>query len=261
MDVTHFSMIGFVYEGEAQSGLSAMAEKQLAACKPRALDETSINCVVRDRSGAELSIGLRKGLDGATSLMTMNLGFVGEGRAKLSISGDSSDPEWRPFEITRAARFAGDEAPLIFDLADPREAAEIRPGSEVTISIAAFSYDPEIYADAKAFAEAQQKDGAKITFAPNYFIPTGMFFEKVGGAMPDDAKRPTPYADFAGTVLKADMRRNTAGGASFWWVLAETYGGATVDVVIDPATIKTEPKPGNIVTGRFWMSGRLVAQP
>jgi hypothetical protein len=257
-DVTHFSMVGFVYEGEANTGIGQLVQAQIKTCTPKPLGPDDLSCEVRDPSGAELRISLRKHPDGRAELITLNPAFAGESRVKAHIVADNSDPEWAPFEVGRAARFAGEQTPFMFELADPAQAATINPGSDLTLSISAFSYAPELFKDAKSFLDAQRKGGAKVALAPEFFIPSGMMFEKVGGALPDGAKRPTPYADFAGTVLKATLVKNAAGGASFWSVLARTYAGATVDVVIDPATIRVEPRPGYIVTGRFWMSGRIA---
>ena len=77
--------------------------------------------------------------------------------------------------------------------------------------------------------------------------------------MADGAKRPVAYADFAGTVLKAQSR--TGAGGNFWWVLVKTYTGQTVDVVIDPRNLSQELKAGSIITGRFWLSAHVVSAP
>ncbi len=106
-----------------------------------------------------------------------------------------------------------------------------------------------------------EKPDVKAKFAPDYFVPSGMFFERVGGAMPDGAGRPIGFADFAGKVLKSELRTNAAGSGKFWWALVQTYGGSTVDVVMDPATVSSDPAVGSIVTGRFWLSARLVSPP
>lgn len=256
-DVTHFSMIGFPMDG-TNAGVNALVSKQISRCAPKPISEADIACAVHDNSGAEIWISLHKRPDGKTEFVTLNPAFAGEGRVKLHIDGDNSDPEWTPFEVSRAARFSGEATPIIFDLADPTQAAGTGPGTDVTVAISAFSYQPSLYEDATAYYAAQKKAGSKVLMGAESFIPSGMFFAKAGGAMPDDAKRPRAHADLAGTVVKAKLLTNAAGGAPFWSVLTKTYGGATVDIVIDPASIKVEPKPGNIITGRFWLSGRIV---
>lgn len=258
-------MIGFALDSHDQAALFRSAQTQLQAAQARGFvrcesarpDDANMICVIRDSSGAELRYGLRNRGNGA-EMITLNPAFVGEGRMKLHVDGDVSDPEWKTFEVTVSARFAGQEVPVVFDLADPQQATIAKDGAEVTVSMAGFSYQPNIYRDEKAYLEAQKKAGQKIAFAPNMFIPTGTLFEKIGGAMPNDAKRPTPYADFAGAVLKADLKTSEAGGGKFWSLLVRTYGDAIVDVVIDPNSIKFEPKPGYIVSGRFWLTGHIV---
>lgn len=262
-------MVGFPLEVSSNGALNRSAGAQLKSadqrgtmrCEPAPGDVEKRVCVIRDPSGGELWYGLHKRSDGDAEMITLNPAFAGEGRAKLQIDGDVSDPEWKPFEIGLYARFSGDETPIVFELTDPEQVALAKPGAEVTVSLAAFSYAPDVFKTEKDYYAAQRKAGFKYPFAASMFIPSGTFFEKVGGAMPDDAKHPVPYADFAGAVLKADLRTNSTGGGKFWAVLARTYEGATIDVVIDPESIKIEPKPGYIVTGRFWLTGRIVPAP
>jgi hypothetical protein len=260
-DITHFSMVGFAYEGAAESGLNSMVRRQLQNCTPQPLDQANVSCAVRDPSGAELWISLRKGPDGQASLVTMNPAFAGESRVKVRIDGENSDPEYLPFEVGRSARFSGQATPIVFELADPSQATAAKPGADITVAISAFSFTPELYSDAAAYYAAQKAKGAKVALGAEAFIPSGMFFEKVGGALPDGGKRPVAYADFSGTVLKATLRRNAAGGGSFWSLLARTYDGATVDIVLDPASVKVEPKVGAIISGRFWLSAHVVPSP
>ena len=43
----------------------------------------------------------------------------------------------------------------------------------------------------------------------------------------------------------------------FWWALVDTVGG-TFDVVIDPALLSNPIRPGNVIAGWFWLSGRFA---
>jgi hypothetical protein len=43
--------------------------------------------------------------------------------------------------------------------------------------------------------------------------------------------------------------------------MVRTYGGYTIDVVLHPSQAKRDPVPGTVVSGRFWLTGRLVPQP
>ena len=258
IDASHFSMVGFQVDTRDAAGTTRAVERHLGRCALADLPPPDLVCRVSDPSGGELTIGLRRGEGGQTEFVTLNPGFVGEGRTKVEIVADVSNAEWKPFEVTVSARFAGEETPLVLDLADPAQADQLRPGAKVTVDIAAFGFEPSVYADEAAFEKDQAK--AKVRFASTFFIPSGLFAQDQGGALSDDG-RPTAYADFAGKVLKAELRANKAGDGKFWWALVETYGGATVDVVMDPGTIRRDPKPGSIVTGRFWLSARLAPAP
>jgi len=257
VDATHFSMVGFPVE-MTEAGLSRAAQAYLASCTPSSLDAVDLICLVRDPSGGEVRIALRKRTGGAAELKAMNPGFAGEGRAQVQVVSDASDAALRPFEITLSARFVGEATPLVVELADPTEAAKLPPGTKATIDIAAFTFEPHIFADEAAYYADQAKQGGKLRFAANYFIPTGMFLKSAGGEMPDGATRPVAYADFAGKVLKSELRANQAGSGRFWWALVQTYDGTTIDVVVDPNALVEAPKPGAIIAGRYWLSARLA---
>jgi hypothetical protein len=258
-DINHFSQAGFELKLTDAAATSRFIQPYAEKCAPEALADAGFICLVHDSSGAELWIGLRKPANGQIEVASFNPGFAGEGRAKAKIVGDVSDPEWKPFEIAVSATFAGDEIPFVFDLADPRQAAQARPGKAVAVSLAGFSLDARVFRNEKSYYATQKKDGSKIAFAANHFIPSGTFTAEAGGMA--DAERPTAYADFAGTVLKSELRTNAAGRGRFWWALVRTYGDHTIDVVLDPAQVKLRPTPGTVVTGRFWLSGRLVTAP
>ena len=52
------------------------------------------------------------------------------------------------------------------------------------------------------------------------------------------------------------MRRNAVTGQPFCWALVDTVGG-TFDVVIDPSLLSNPVHVGNVISGWFWLSGRL----
>lgn len=250
--ISHFTDIGFALDTSDQAAFGASMGALTSNCAAEPLGESGALCLIKDKSGAELRIGLKHDADGRWEVQTANPAFAGEGRTEVEIAADVSDPEYRSFETSYSARFAGERTPLVFELADPRDASAFKPGAKLAVAIAAFSYEPSVFADEAAYMKSQDKEEPK--FAASFFIPSGMFFE---GAAADATKRPAPQADFAGTVLKAELRTNTHGG-KFWWTPVKTYGGAVFDVVMDPASLKEDPKPGSIVKGRFWLSARVA---
>jgi hypothetical protein len=255
VDVSHFSMVGFQVE-MTQAGVSHAVQAYLSGCAEKQLSPQDVVCVVKDPSGGELRLALRKTGSVAAELVGLDPAFRGDGRANIEVVADVSDPTSKPFETTLSARFAGDRTPLAFDVADPAEAARLPLGTKASIDLAAFSFEPKIYSDEAAFRKAQS--GALVVFAPNFFVPSGMFLKSAGGEMPDKGSRPIAYADFAGTVIKAELRDNHTGRGTFWWAVVRTYADATIDVVLDPRTVDGAIKPGELLSGRFWLSAHVI---
>ncbi len=67
---------------------------------------------------------------------------------------------------------------------------------------------------------------------------------------------PESHALIAGEVVEAGERRNAVTDRPFWWALVDTVGG-TFDVVIDPSLLSNPVRAGNVISGWFWLSGRL----
>lgn len=247
-DLSHFSMVGFPVDVGSEQGMLRDLEPLTRVCEARPLGQGYLLCTVRDPSGGEMLIGLKQ--DGASrTFETANPAFDGEGRAEVVVTAEVSDPEWKTFERSYQANFAVSETPLIFEISDPTDAGRMTPGAKVTVEIAAFSFDIKAFADPAAFHESQK--GEDLKWADNFFVPIGMFQDKEGA-------RPAPYGMLSGEVLKAEMRSNTAGKGRFWWALVRTYDGVTIDVVIDPRQLTTPLKPGNVVSGVFWLTARVV---
>ncbi len=257
IDVSHFTMVGFALNTHDQASLVQTTSQLLPKCEMSKLSDRDLICLIKDQSGAELRIGLLQNASGQAEIATMDPSFSGEGQTSVDVVGDVSDPADEPFEVTISAHFSGDKTPIVFDLADPSEAGAFAAGKTLDADITAFGFEPKIYSNADSFVAAQRKKHSKIMFSPEFFVPSGTFYEKVGGAMPDNAKRPVSYADLAGKVLKSDLRTNSAGTRQFWWATVATYDGATMDVVMDPRSVTVKPVPGSIITGRFWLTARV----
>ena len=76
--------------------------------------------------------------------------------------------------------------------------------------------------------------------------PFGLFGSPGDGAL----------AVFTGHILAAGDRRNGLTGEVFCWTLVETLGGV-FDVVIDSELITETPQVGGVLSGSFWLSGRV----
>src|SRR5262249_38859458 len=97
--------------------------------------------------------------------------------------------------------------------------------------------------------DAAPGDGPRL--AAEAFIPSGLFSPD-GGAR----RSPEAHAVLAGHVLAAEQRTNPHSGAAFHWMHVLTLGG-TLDVGADPGLAGEIPVVGGVLTGSFWLSGRL----
>jgi len=254
--VSHFSMVGFPIDMTSAQTAGAGFQSYAQKCDPVPLEKNSLLCVVKDKSGAELWVGLVNKGEGAVELSTANPALRGKGKTKIVVTADASPPEWKPYEVRIQAQFASGEAPIILELADPREAHRFVPDAKLDIDVTAFADEIALHESEDTYYGSQKDE--KVKFASNHFIPSGMF--STGSDQNSQPQYPTAHALLAGKILEAELRTNAAGGGQFWWMLIHTFDGATFNVVADPTQVKTSPKAGGFVSGSFWLSARLVSQ-
>ena len=148
------------------------------------------------------------------------------------------------------------ETPHVFQAPDYCRYSDLILRSTATASIAAFGYDVALFDSVDAFEASRPR------------ITSTSFF-------PWDFK---PYATFTGHILKEEVRTNELTGQRFHWVLTESHTGV-FDVVFEPELIATSPEiwedddfwprfdtellgnspqAGGVLSGSFWLSGRLT---
>ena len=68
-------------------------------------------------------------------------------------------------------------------------------------------------------------------------------------------------AIFSGRVVRAVRKVNERTGEPFFWALVETLGDHQIDVVVHPMVVRgNPPRPGSIILGSFFLSGRLMPE-
>lgn len=208
-----------------------------------------------DVSGAE--IYLQGNFD--QELVGFNPHFAGKSRRKVGITRkierDSSEldggfhawanPSDLDFEVSG-------EYPFVFDTPDFRMVEIENFPVLKDIQLTAFaSNDFQMFADEKAYFDSQENE---IKFASKSFVPVGLFsFDENENI---DLNVVRPIGKFAGEIKEFELQTNQLSGENFYWLLVETLGGE-VDVVVDPKFVAEEPKIGGIVSGQFWLSGRI----
>ncbi|MEO0420616.1 MAG: hypothetical protein AAF249_17295 [Pseudomonadota bacterium] len=246
---SNFASVGF---DVATGDEAAFAQSVIALaedCDLIPLDEDDSVCLRQNETGGQIWIGLRD-VGKAQEFVTANPGFVGQSAFPVLVQGLQSDAEWEPFEYRLAVTFSDYNIPLLVELADPREAARFRDLAEplnLTLDLTAFTFNPEIFEDEEAFLAAQRELGEDVSYAPDYFIPSGLMGDT-----------PSARATFGGEILEAE-RMTTADGASHWRTLVRVQGGSTINVVFDDIWPELDPKPGQLISGAFWLSAQVPA--
>jgi hypothetical protein len=136
---------------------------------------------------------------------------------------------------------------------DFRLTSEIRLPQIQEIQLTAFASDDfKIFADEKEYGESQESE---LKYASKSFVPSGLFaFDAEDESFDLNVVR--PIAIFAGIIKESELKKNELSGNNFYWFLVETLGGET-DVVADVKLVSSEPQIGGVVSGQFWLSGKL----
>lgn len=244
---SHFSSIGMPVESEED--LLELAERAAEDATPLdAGDGTYLRW--SSPGGAEVWLQI----DADNQLIGMQPHFAGRSAVRVRLTN----------RLTRSKDTALDGAfhgwadpggdgpeggwyPFVFDAPDYQLHRDIRLPATLEVQIAAFAHEVSVFDSEDAF-EASQEEGPK--FSSESFIPSGLFSSAGEGA-------PEARAIFTGRILWADVRTNELTGGRFYWALVKTLGG-DFDVVIDPELLEAIPPMGGILSGSFWLSGRLL---
>ena len=245
---SNFGMVGFDLDLKDEQSFARSITKIAESCEEfDRLDADDVLCMVQDRNGGQIWIGLRE-TQGSLKFVAANPALVGKSEFPATVEERVSDRDWEPFEYQLSVRFGEENVPLLVALADPRDAdkyAEIAEPQALVLDLTAFTFNPEIYETPEAFTEAETSEKVDILYAENFFIPTGLFGDQ-----------PAARASFAGEVLEAELLTNEF-GSTHWRTLVKVLGGGTVNVVFDDISIDVEPQPGNLLTGDFWLSAHV----
>jgi hypothetical protein len=246
---SHLSSIGFLVESD-QDFLD-LADRAVSQG-----EETRSRRGVYRRWGNASGAELWAQVDRRGDLIGMNPHFAGLGRMRVGLTERLPPPkEESPLDgafhgwLDPKERPERGECPFVFDSPDFDLHRSLRLPAVVELQLAAFAHELAIYASDAAY-DAANTDGQRL--AAESFIPSGLF-SAAGGAR----RSPEAHAVLAGHVLAAEQRRNPDGGAMFRWLHVRTLGG-TLDVVADPDLVAGTPAVGGVITGAFWLSGRLA---
>jgi hypothetical protein len=187
--------------------------------------------------------------------MGMSAHFAGKSSIRLGVEARVARPSHTPLDGTflawanpPAGAATGGDYPFAFDCPDAATHLELALPAVVTAQVAAFAQQVSLFESARAYESSPASAGA----ASRSFIPSGLISPAGEPVIP-----PESHALIAGHVLEAAPRVNAISGSHYWWALVDTLGG-TFDVVIDPSLLANQPRAGNVLSGWFWLSGRLM---
>jgi hypothetical protein len=248
---SHFSTIGFSLA--SQDDFAALAQQLAAEAEPIS---TKAGQYLRWKGIAGEEVWLQ--IDRGNDLIGMNPHFVG--RSSVAVRVDARVQ--RPTDTALDGAFHGWSAPdggdggaypFVFDSPDAATYVTLRPPQVVDVQVAAFAHEIAFYDSPEAFGASQGDE--KVKFASQSFIPSGLFAPDGGTTDPPEA-----LAIFTGHVNETAVHKNSITGATFYWALVETLGGL-FDVVIDSTLLPAAPSRGGVLSGQFWLSGRILSLP
>lgn len=242
---THFSAIGFSTQNQDE-----FRKLIIKAAEEGINTETDAGIYIqwKEKNGAELWVQVDKN----NALIGLNPHYAGKAIMRVGVIK----------QISRARNSALDGAyygwadptgdvpdhgtyPFVFDLpnflTNPLQLPTI-----IDVQISAFAHELQIYSDEDKFAEAGTH------FAPESFIPSGLFTPKM-----EAFEEPASQAIFTGKVIQHSTLTNEFTGLKYEWALVKTLGGE-IDVVADPSLMSEEIHPGGIISGSFWLSGKII---
>ena len=190
-------------------------------------------------------------------LVGFNPHFSGASRRKVSLARlverESSELDGGFYAWADPA-FEKGEYPFVFDVPDFRT-HDFRDFPRLAeIQLTAFaSNDFKLDANEADYQAAQESE---LKYATKMFVPTGLFaLDEQDQAA--DLGTIRPVGNLAGEIARFELKTNDLSKEQFYWLLVETLGGP-VDVVVDPKYVPAEPVTGGIVSGQFWLSGRIL---
>ena len=252
--MSNLSDIGFPTPDE--QAINEMIMHVLEAAKP-------VKCahgfylVYTDASGAEIYLQGNFNQE----LIGFNPHFAGKSRRRVgltrAIERDSSELDGGFHAWANPAEAHGEmsgEYPFVFDVPDFRAVEIGEFPAAVELQLTAFaSNDFKVFAGEEDYQQAQASD---LPYASKMFVPVGLFaFDESDGSLDLGVVR--PVGKLAGEIREFELKTNELSGEKFYWLLVDTYGG-DVDIVVDPKYVPEEPKTGGIVSGTFWLSGRVI---
>lgn len=248
----HFSPIGFSVD--SLESLGQLVAQLRPHAVPRPCNQ-GVYWVWTASSGAQLVI--QEGLGG--ELVGITPCFEGESRNIVRVEQFIHRQSDSPLE----GAFAGWLSPIdgdpfdgacqiCFDVRDFCSYLSFfgRQSRRLEVQLSAFSEEIKLYPNCESF---DSEESGECSLSSQGLIPLGLL--GFDGSLDGE---PSAHVLLNGHILEAEMRINSASGRSFYWALVESLGGC-FDVLIDPQSCEGVPVVGGVVSGTFWVVGRVLS--
>ncbi|HYE14613.1 MAG TPA: hypothetical protein VD968_09255 [Pyrinomonadaceae bacterium] len=243
------SDIGFLIETEEE-----YQQLALRAYEEGLRIEVAGGAYVRWSPGGGVELWLQ--LDGEESVTGLSPHFSGSALMRVGLTRRVVRSEEQPLDggFYAWADPQGEdpeagEYPFVFDAPDYKLHDDLNLPAISRARLAAFAHELQSFESDESYERSQP---GEVKFAPESFIPSGLFTP--GGESPEP---PQAYAIFTGHVLETAILANPVTGSEFCWAKVSTLGGE-IDVVADPVLLNGPIVRGGVVSGSFWLSGRLA---
>ncbi|NGZ76965.1 hypothetical protein [Saccharibacillus alkalitolerans] len=246
--INHMTTLGFHLQEEEE--LLDLADY---AYKNGTPFETEKGIYVRLEAGGGAELWLQ--LNREQVAIGMQPHFTGAGLMEIGIEGEVQREEANELDGTFYA-WAGPGRPgeglysFVFDLPDRDRYGPLTQPILQHVQLAAFAHELNVFGSEAEYNlfRLGQSPGEPIA-PPESFVSNGL--TEHGG-------QPISTAAFGGRVLRAGWMKNELTGLRFHWALVRTLGG-DIDVVADERLVgEREIREGGILSGTFWLSGRLI---
>lgn len=245
---THFSSIGLkITEQKDFSNYFELAYKNGTKIK------TKLGTYVKWHIGC--GIELWGQIDTKNSAIGMNPHFSGTSRIKIRIEKKikrDNDTVLDGALYCWADPKEGEEDgtyPFVFDIPDIATYEDINFPQVNTAQITGFAHEISAYKDDEEFSNSQETEPK---FAAESFIPAGLFSPNES-----DTTSPQAMAIFTGHVIETHTVINPYTNHEFIHARIKTLGGE-FDIVVDPHILKGNICVNGVVSGMFWLSGRII---
>lgn len=259
---SNLSTIGFQFADEQQF------RDCMLACAGEAGDvlqcEPGSYGIWRSRSGAEIWFHLGKSSNGEVEIFGLTPFFEGKSEVMLGLRRVLHRAEENAFEGSLEGMVGphdngeGGSYPIVFDAVDFAISSAQHLPVKQRVRLSAFAREILGFADEAAYYAAQEGQDRPV-FAPQSFVPVGLFANEQSEEDPGALQIPVPASSafFSGRVLEHNSLINETTGRPFAWLLVETLD-ATLDVLADPDIISGTITEDGIVQVSAVVFGRVL---